>query len=192
MGGKMTLKMTIAYPSFFAAAFPICPAFFKPTKRQMHFIKDIPMWFVASKYDAIAGYYSFVEYEWEYLTAVTSRPADDRLSVLGTVKNPDGTQAESDHAAWVAVTYDMFTYDNGGYYNMETRDGCGRPIALTHPEGMISWLSQFASDYDGTPSQGSGSYRVRSLCEELGRLICMIPEILRTLIQIELDRIGVI
>ena len=76
------------------------------------------MWFVASKYDAIAGYYSFVEYEWEYLTAVTSRPADDRLSVLGTVKNPDGTQAESDHAAWVAVTYDMFTYDNGGYYNM--------------------------------------------------------------------------
>ena len=86
----------------------------------------------------------------------------------------------------------MFTYDNGGYYNMETRDGCGRPIALTHPEGMISWLSQFASDYDGTPSQGSGSYRVRSLCEELGRLICMIPEILRTLIQIELDRIGVI
>lgn len=192
MGGKMTLKMTIAYPSFFAAAFPICPAFFKPTKRQMHFIKDIPMWFVASKYDAIAGYYSFVEYEWEYLTAVTSRPADDRLSVLGTVKNPDGTQAESDHAAWVAVTYDMFTYDNGGYYNMETRDGCGCPIALTHPEGMISWLSQFASNYDGTPSQGSGSYRVRSLCEELGRLICMIPEILRTLIQIELDRIGVI
>ena len=63
---------------------------------------------------------------------------------------------------------DRFTYDNGGYYNMETRDGCGRPIALTHPEGMISWLYQFASDYDGTPSQGSGSYRVRSLCEELG------------------------
>ena len=27
MGGKMTLKMASSYPTFFAAAFPLCPAY---------------------------------------------------------------------------------------------------------------------------------------------------------------------
>ena len=32
---------------------------------------------------------------------------------------------------------------------MKTQDGLGRKVDLKYPDGMISWLSGFRSDYDG-------------------------------------------
>lgn len=192
MGGKMTLKMAIAYPDFFAAAFPICPALFRPSHAQMDLLKELPLWFVASRYDMLAGYHSFTSYEWRYLTSNSARPEDCRLSVLGTVKYPDGREAGDNHFAWVAVTYDLFTLENGRYYEMETINGRGRPVPLSYPEGMIAWLSQFSSNSDGAPSCGSGSYRLRGPAGELVDMIRLLPSMLVTVVKVLLDQAGLI
>ncbi|MBQ7862467.1 MAG: prolyl oligopeptidase family serine peptidase [Clostridia bacterium] len=43
MGGKMTLKMAVAYPEMFAAAFPVCPAWAPDTSATAK-MADIPVW----------------------------------------------------------------------------------------------------------------------------------------------------
>ena len=40
---------------------------------------------------------------------------------------------------------------------MNTVDGLGNKVTLTYPDGMISWLSSFTSDYDGAPATDSGN-----------------------------------
>ena len=52
-GGFMTMDLILNYPDYFAAAFPICEAFYpkKLKKEQLLAIKDIPMWFVYAKND---------------------------------------------------------------------------------------------------------------------------------------------
>ena len=40
---------------------------------------------------------------------------------------------------------------------MKTIDGNGKTVKLTYPDGMISWLSSYTSDYDGTPIEGTGN-----------------------------------
>ena len=52
-GGFMTMDLILNYPDYFAAAFPICEAFYpkKLKKEQLLSIKDIPIWFVYAKND---------------------------------------------------------------------------------------------------------------------------------------------
>ena len=52
-GGFMTMDLILNYPDYFAAAYPICEAFYpkKLKKEQLLSIKDIPMWFVYAKND---------------------------------------------------------------------------------------------------------------------------------------------
>ena len=52
-GGFMTMDLILNYPDYFAAAYPICEAFYpkKLKKEQLLAIKDIPMWFVYAKND---------------------------------------------------------------------------------------------------------------------------------------------
>ena len=157
MGGKMTIRMAASYPSMFAAAFPICPAE-EPTAEQLKQLHSMPVWLTVSKFDVIAGYFTFSEGIWKNLKNTADDPAALRLSLMGTVKYPDGKKTASNHHAWFAVSNDMFTYDNGDYYNMRTVDGNGNEVKLTCPDGMISWISSFTSDYDGTPAEPSGAF----------------------------------
>ncbi len=156
MGGKMTLKMAIAYPEMFAAAFPICPAW-SPTEELIEKISDMPIWITSSTRDPLVNYYLAVTPTWEKITAASSVPEKCRFSTLTKVCYQDGEKTASSHHAWFAVNYDMFSLENGDYHYMSTVNGLGETVKLSYPEGMISWLSQQTSDYDGIPCKGTGN-----------------------------------
>lgn len=156
MGGKMTLKMAIAFPEMFAAAFPICPAW-SPSEELCAELADMPVWITSSTRDPLVNYYLAVSPTWDRIVAASNVADKCRFSTLTKVCYEDGTKTSSSHHAWFAVNHDMFTYLNGDYYNMTTVNGSGEEVTLTYPDGMISWLSQQTSDYDGTPCKGTGN-----------------------------------
>lgn len=156
MGGKMTLKMAIAYPEMFAAAFPICPAW-SPSEELCEKIADMPVWITSSTRDPLVNYYLAVSPTFERIAASSNVAADCRLSTLTKVCYEDGKGTSSSHHAWFAVNHDMFTYLNGDYYNMSTQNGLGEEVKLEYPNGMISWLSSHTSDYDGASATGTGN-----------------------------------
>ena len=156
MGGKMTLKMAVAYPEMFAAAMPICPAWV-PGEEATALISDIPVWLVSSPADPLVNYFAWVMPAWENIVSQSEVAADCRFSTLSLACYPDGKLTSSNHHAWYAVANDMFSSENGAYPKMKTVDGNGEKVELTYPDGMISWLSSFSSDYDGTPVAGKGN-----------------------------------
>jgi predicted esterase len=156
MGGKMTLKMASSYPSFFAAAFPLCPAY-APSDAQIEALADLPVWLIVSRFDIIAGYYTFSEDIWERLCAATRVPADCRLTLFGRVKSPDGKNTQSNHFVWFALANDLFTYEGGAYPKAVTTDAIGAEVTLTFPDGVISWLCAHTSAYAGEGTAPNGT-----------------------------------
>ena len=164
MGGRMVLKMAVAYPDMFAAIFPICPKWV-PGSAAAEKISNIPIWLTTSKKDMLVNYYSEVVPTWETLMSQSKVAEDCRFSILTRTLYPDGSRAPTPHDAWYSVNYDMFSDTNGDYPTMRTIDGNGNEIKLTYPDGIISWLSAFTSDYDGSAVSGDGnseSYKVSS------------------------------
>ncbi len=156
MGGKMTLKMAIAYPGMFAAAFPICPAW-SPSDELVSNLKDVPVWITSSTRDPLVNYFFAVTPTFEAITKASDVAEDCRFSTLTKVCYHDGTKTSSSHHAWFAVNYDMFSIENGAYPYMTTVNGLGEEVSLSYPDGMVSWLSSHTSDYDGTPVEGKGN-----------------------------------
>ncbi|MBP3939735.1 MAG: prolyl oligopeptidase family serine peptidase [Clostridia bacterium] len=156
MGGKMTLKMSVAYPEMFAAAFPICPAWSVPGD-YVNYLADLPIWLTSSRRDPLVNYFLAVTPTWNRIMAASNVAKDCRFSTLTKVCYATGEKTPSAHHAWFSVNYDMFSVENGDYPNMSTVNGLGEEIKLEYPNGMISWLSQFTSDYDGTPVEGMGN-----------------------------------
>ena len=156
MGGRMTLKMAIAYPEMFAAAFPICPAWV-PNKKAVAKIADLPIWLTSGKKDEIVNYNLMVKRLWKNIVSQTNIPENCRFSTLSKTAYPDGSNAPGGHQAWFSVNYDMFSSTDSDYPYMSTVDGNGNKVILTYPEGMISWLSEKTSDYDGSPATDDGN-----------------------------------
>ena len=161
MGGKMTLKMAVAYPEMFAAAFPICPAW-TPGEEATALISDIPVWLVSSAADPLVNYFSGVMPVWKNIIAQSSVADDCRFSTLSMASYADGTLAPSSHHSWYAVSNDMFSAENGDFPRMKTVDGNGEKVELVYPEGMISWLCGFSSDFDGTAAVDGGNSQARA------------------------------
>ena len=166
MGGKMTLKMAVAYSDMFAAAFPICPAW-SPSEDLCEYLADVPVWITSSKRDPLVNYFMGVSDTWEKITAASNVAEDCRFSTLTKVCYEDGTKTSSSHHAWYAVNHDMFSAENGDYPYMSTVNGLGEEVELTYPNGMISWLSSHTSDYDGTPIEGTGNIKDGDSTENL-------------------------
>ena len=156
MGGKMTLKMAVAYPEMFAAAFPICPAW-SPDEEALSLIKDMPIWLTSSTLDPLVNYYLCVNPAWQKLTEISNVPEKCRFSTLTKVCYADGKKTTSSHHAWFAVNYDLFTTENGSYHYMTPQNGLGEEVILTYPDGLISWLDSQTSDYDGHIIEGTGN-----------------------------------
>ncbi len=156
MGGKMTLKMIVAYPQMFAAAFPICPAW-APDESLTSLIADIPVWLVSGVNDPLVNYEVAVTPTWENIIKNSNVKEKCRFSSLEKVCYEDGTPTSSAHHAWFAVNHDLFSAENGDYPHMMTVNGLGEKVTLTYPDGMISWLSEQTSDYDGTVFEGKGN-----------------------------------
>lgn len=155
MGGKMTLKMITAYPEMFAAAFPICPAW-SPDEASLQCFKDVPIWLTCGMNDNAVNYKGVAK-TWNNICSVSNRNSVNRFSSMTETVMPDGSPAPSGHESWQAVAHDMFSYEWGAYPNMSTVDGNGNEVNFTYPDGMISWLSQFTSDYDGSAATDSGN-----------------------------------
>lgn len=166
MGGKMTLKMSIAYPEMFAAAFPICPAW-SPSAELAANLADVPVWFVSSTRDPLVNYYMAVSPTWEKVISASNCPEECRFSTLTKVCYEDGKKTSSSHHAWFAVNHDLFSAENGAYPYMTTVNGLGEEVTLTYPEGMISWLTSHTSDYDGTPIEGTGNIKPEDKTDNL-------------------------
>ena len=142
LGGYMTIEMCKAYPDFFAAAFPVCPAV-QPWDSDLSALADMPIWLTTSTLDRLVPFQVISEF-WENAME-TSNVADDcRISLLGQVKDASGKKLSSNHYSWYAVTSDMFTEKSQSYFGMQTFDGEGSRIYLTYPDGMIAWLSSHA------------------------------------------------
>ncbi len=156
MGGKMTLKMAVAYPEFFAAAFPVCPAWV-PDEAATEKLRDMPVWLTSGKLDPLVGYHRMVLPTWRNILSQTNVPDLCRLSSQSITARPNGIAIASAHFSWIAVNNDMFSYKNGDYPFMKTVDGTGAEVTLTYPDGMISWLSSFRSNYDGASATDSGN-----------------------------------
>lgn len=156
MGGKMTLRMAVEYPEMFAAIFPICPAWI-PSVEQCERISHIPVWMTSGVPDPLVNYFFFVRNTWSNIIATNDSPADCRLSTLLLVRYPSGNPTSSSHHSWFAVNHDMFSSKNGKYPFMQTVNGLGQKVTLTYPDGMISWLSAFTSNYDGTVATDNGN-----------------------------------
>ncbi len=156
MGGKMTLKMAVAYPELFAAAFPICPAW-TPGVEQTALIADMPIWMTSCVIDPLVSYFTSVMPTWKNIVAVSNVPEECRLSTLTVSSYPNGVPNVSGHHAWYSVNNDMFSDENGDYPMMSTVNGVGEKITLTYPDGIISWLSSFESDYDGSAATDGGN-----------------------------------
>lgn len=160
MGGKMTLKMAVAYPEMFAAAFPSCPAWV-PGEEATALIADMPVWLTSSPADPLVNYFGWVMPAWQNLIAQSAVAEDCRFSTLSLSRYPDGKLTSSNHHAWYAVNNDMFSSENGAYPAMKTVNGNGEKVELTYPDGMISWLCSFSSDYDGTPAVDGGNSQAK-------------------------------
>ncbi len=156
MGGKMTLKMAVAYPELFAAIFPICPKWIPDTASTKQ-IADIPVWLTSSVADPLVNYFSEVVPTWENIISESNVAEQCRFSTLSETVFPDGSAAFTLHDSWFTVNYDMFSTDNGDYPCLSTVNGTGEEVKLTYPDGMISWLSSFRSDYDGSTAEGDGN-----------------------------------
>lgn len=181
MGGKMTLKMAVAFPEMFAAAFPICPAW-SPDEDALQYIADMPIWITSGKTDPLVNYNFSVTKTFEKLSQASNVPEECRLSILSKVCFEDGTKTTSAHHSWYAVNHDMFSSENGDYPYMTTTNGLGENVTLTYPNGMISWLCSHTSDYDGTPTTGKGNLgNVGNLDNIVG--VSGILDFFRTLIQ---------
>jgi len=161
MGGKMTLKMAVAYPELFAAALPICPAWV-PGKAATSKLADMPVWLTSGTADPLVNYFAWVMTTWKNIVSESNAPENCRFSTLSVVTYPNGLPTSSAHHAWFAVNNDMFSSKNGKYPFMKTFDGNGNKVSLSYPDGMISWLSGFTSDYDGSPATGAGNAEAMS------------------------------
>lgn len=161
MGGKMTLKMAVAYPELFAAIFPICPAWV-PGEDATEKIADIPVWLVSGANDPLVSYFTMVTPTWNNIISQNNKPENCRFSTLAVTAYSNGLPTSSGHHSWFAVNADMFSSKNGNYPNMKTVDGNGNKIKLAYPDGMISWLSDFESDYDGSTATNAGNTEAKT------------------------------
>lgn len=160
MGGKMTLKMAVAYPEMFAAAFPICPAWV-PGEEAAETLSDMPVWLTSGVPDPLVNYFLMATPVWNNLKAKSNHPENLRFSTLSVVTYDNGIITSSAHHSWFAVNSDMFSRRNGDYPFMKTVDGNGNKVELSYPNGMISWLSSFSSSFDGSAATDSGNNAVK-------------------------------
>ena len=151
MGGKMTLRMAMTYPSFFSAAFPISPVY-APSNADLNNLIDVPIWFFWCKNDDYVSLNPVtVNANWMYLMSISNCKEKCRLSVFDTIYNADYSIKKADgkndvHNTWDSVCHDLFMNDNKPQKDMTVKDGNGNTVNLAYPDGLISWLSSQGKD----------------------------------------------
>ncbi|MBQ3086891.1 MAG: hypothetical protein IJC45_06110 [Clostridia bacterium] len=161
-GGEMVWNMIIAFPEYFAGAFPIA-ATGTVTAANVQTCSDVAIWMIASKMDPVISYVATTQPLWNNVVKYNKHPENCRLSSFSSVVEPAGGSASDNHHMAKVVTYDMHMLDGSTYKNVTTEDGNGNTVSLVSPNGMISWMNDVTSDYNGDTGNGSGNINVNFL-----------------------------
>lgn len=100
-GGFMTMNMIIHYPTYFAAAYPICEAYADAwiTDSMIQSIKDIPIWFTHSKDDPVVAVdqHSIPTYQ----RLLNANAKDVRLTLYDHVIDTSGKYKQEDGSPYM-------------------------------------------------------------------------------------------
>ncbi len=137
-GGFMTMHLILAYPDFFAAAFPCCEALIDSyiTDEKLTGIKDMPIWFVHAKNDPIVQPERFVLPTYKRLMAMGASDChftfwDNVKDLHGEFKNEKGEPFEYlGHFVWIP------TYNDDNKVDFD-----GQPVLVNDkPATLFEWL----------------------------------------------------
>ena len=141
-GGYMTVNMITAYPSFFAAAYPICEAYQNAflTDAEVTSIKDMPLWFVASADDTTVNPDNFVKPTFKRLRDAGGE--DVHFSFFEHVYGTDtGSQVQyMGHWSWIYAFEDKVIKDIADVNNITAPSTADVKINNKNV-GLWEWLS---------------------------------------------------
>ncbi len=161
-GGEMTWDMIIAFPEYFAGAFPIA-ATGTVSAADTKTSADVAIWMIASKLDPVVSYPATTTPLWNNVCKNNNNPGNCRLSSFSSVKEPAGNGASDNHHLAKTVTFDFHMLDGSTYPDVTHEDGNGNRIALEGSNGIISWMNGLSSDYSGESGNDSGNINVNGL-----------------------------
>ncbi len=147
-GGEMTWDLAIEYPEYFAGIYPMAATGTR-SKDDIKKTKDVSVWVFASKLDPIINYATNTLPQWEKICEYNSNPANCRLSSFSKVVNPDGTKGDSNHRLFTTIMYDFFMEDGSVYKNVTTTNGKGETVTFEDAKGIIWWMQNTHSSFDG-------------------------------------------
>ena len=141
-GGYMTMNMIMEYPSFFAAAYPICEAYKDAniTDADINKIKDIPTWFVASADDTTVNPNDFVVPTYKRIKEAGN--TDVHFSFFEHVYGDDsGKQVQyMGHFSWIYLFRDEVNKDQNDY-NSVSAPSTKDVLVDGKQAGIFEWLS---------------------------------------------------
>ena len=119
-GGYMTINLLLHYPSYFAAAYPICEAYNDKwlTEQDIEKLSKVPLWFVAAENDDTVK-------PSEHIIPTAKRLPNAKVSLFKNVTTDDGTEYFG-HWSWIYV------------FN----DKCKTLSADGKEQSLWSWLAQ--------------------------------------------------
>ncbi|MBQ7121376.1 MAG: hypothetical protein IJO03_03840 [Clostridia bacterium] len=158
-GGEMAWNMIVAYPEYFAGAFPIASTG-TVTAADVRACRDVAIWMISSTKDPAVNYNLVTTPLWNNVRKYNSTPSDCRLTTLTDVTEPAGNAASDNHHMAKVITYDLHMLDGSTYPNASTVDGNGSSVSLESPNGIISWMNSISSDYNGEAAEGTGNTTV--------------------------------
>ena len=158
-GGEMTWNMIVAFPEYFAGAFPIASTG-TVSESDVLYCSDVAIWMISSKKDPVVNYATITTPLWNKVVKYNAHPENCRLSSFESVVEPAGSSASDNHHMAKVVTYDFHMLDGSTYPNVTTKNGNGQTVSLVSPNGMIKWMNSLSSDFDGGVTDGSGNVNV--------------------------------
>ena len=158
-GGEMTWDMIVAFPEYFAGAFPIA-ATGTVSAADTKKCADVAIWMISSTKDPVISYIATTKPLWNNVCDNNNNPEKCRLTSFSTVREPDGGKASDNHHMAKTVTFDMHMLDGSAYSDVAHVNGLGEEITLESPDGMIYWMNSISSAYGGESGDGSGNISV--------------------------------
>ena len=141
-GGYMTMNMIMEYPSFFAAAYPVCEAYKDAniTDADINLIKNVPTWFVASADDTTVNPNDFVVPTYKRLKEAGNTNA--HFSFFEHVYGEDSGKKVQymGHFSWIYLFRDEVSKDQKDYHSVSapsTED----VMVNGKKAGFFEWLS---------------------------------------------------
>lgn len=141
-GGYMTMNMIMEYPSFFAAAYPVCEAYKDAniTDADIDTIKNIPTWFVASADDTTVNPNDFVVPTYKRIKEAGN--ANAHFSFFEHVYGEDSGKKVQymGHFSWIYLFRDEVSKDQKDYHSISAPST--ESVTVDGKEvGFFEWLS---------------------------------------------------